>query len=99
MSKALIFDPVRLPETCRALRQEARAFLADRGYDPAYGARPLKRAVQKYVQDPLAEQIRHFCAVVRGEAQPLVSGREGLASLKVIMAIKEAAATGRMVEL
>ncbi|KQY34222.1 ATP-dependent chaperone ClpB [Rhizobium sp. Root483D2] len=39
------------------LDEEARAFLADRGYDPAYGARPLKRAVQKYVQDPLAEQI------------------------------------------
>jgi len=39
------------------LDDEARAFLADRGYDPAYGARPLKRAIQKYVQDPLAEQI------------------------------------------
>ncbi|OJF90666.1 ATP-dependent chaperone ClpB [Pararhizobium antarcticum] len=39
------------------LDDEARAFLAERGYDPAYGARPLKRAVQKYVQDPLAEQI------------------------------------------
>lgn len=39
------------------LDEEARAFLADKGYDPAYGARPLKRAVQKYVQDPLAEQI------------------------------------------
>ncbi|MCV9967610.1 ATP-dependent chaperone ClpB [Pararhizobium sp. BT-229] len=39
------------------LDDEARTFLADKGYDPAYGARPLKRAVQKYVQDPLAEQI------------------------------------------
>ncbi|MBP1858837.1 ATP-dependent chaperone ClpB [Rhizobium herbae] len=39
------------------LDDEARAFLADKGYDPAYGARPLKRAIQKYVQDPLAEQI------------------------------------------
>lgn len=39
------------------LDDEARAFLADKGYDPAYGARPLKRAVQRYVQDPLAEQI------------------------------------------
>ena len=27
------------------------------GYDPVYGARPLKRAVQKYVQDPLADKI------------------------------------------
>ncbi|MDQ0321556.1 ATP-dependent Clp protease ATP-binding subunit ClpB [Pararhizobium capsulatum DSM 1112] len=36
---------------------DARIFLADRGYDPAYGARPLKRAIQKYLQDPLAEKI------------------------------------------
>ena len=28
-----------------------------KGYDPAYGARPLKRAIQKYVQDPLAEMM------------------------------------------
>ncbi len=39
------------------LDQDARDWLADKGYDPAYGARPLKRVIQKYVQDPLAEQI------------------------------------------
>ncbi|KJS16119.1 MAG: ATPase AAA [Hoeflea sp. BRH_c9] len=39
------------------LDDEARTWLADKGYDPAYGARPLKRVVQKYVQDPLAEKI------------------------------------------
>jgi ATP-dependent Clp protease ATP-binding subunit ClpB len=35
----------------------ARTWLANRGYDPVYGARPLKRVIQKQVQDPLAEQI------------------------------------------
>jgi ATP-dependent Clp protease ATP-binding subunit ClpB len=35
----------------------ARDWLADKGYDPAYGARPLKRAIQKALQDPLAELI------------------------------------------
>ena len=35
----------------------ARMWLANRGYDAAYGARPLKRVIQRYVQDPLAEQI------------------------------------------
>jgi ATP-dependent Clp protease ATP-binding subunit ClpB len=35
----------------------AREWIADKGYDPAYGARPLKRAIQKAVQDPLAEMI------------------------------------------
>ncbi len=36
---------------------DGRDWLADKGYDPAYGARPLKRVVQKYVQNTLAEQI------------------------------------------
>ena len=36
---------------------KARTWLADKGYDPVYGARPLKRVIQKFVQDPLAEQI------------------------------------------
>ncbi len=35
----------------------ARDWLATKGYDPAYGARPLKRVIQKYLQDPLAEMI------------------------------------------
>ncbi len=35
----------------------ARDWLAERGYDPAYGARPLKRVIQKQVQDPLAEKM------------------------------------------
>ncbi len=39
------------------LDDAARLWLANRGYDPAYGARPLKRVIQKTVQDPLAEQI------------------------------------------
>ncbi len=39
------------------LSPEARHFLAEKGYDPAYGARPLKRTIQKLVQDPLAEKI------------------------------------------
>ena len=39
------------------LEPEARGWLADKGYDPAYGARPLKRVIQKHVQDRLAELI------------------------------------------
>src|SRR6187397_2353677 len=39
------------------LDDAARTWLANRGYDPTYGARPLKRVIQKSVQDPLAEQI------------------------------------------
>ena len=39
------------------LDDAARTWLANQGYDPTYGARPLKRVIQKQVQDPLAEQI------------------------------------------
>ncbi|HEY4070666.1 MAG TPA: ATP-dependent chaperone ClpB [Sphingomicrobium sp.] len=39
------------------LTDAARAWLGRVGYDPVYGARPLKRAVQKYLQDPLADKI------------------------------------------
>ncbi|GAG61867.1 unnamed protein product [marine sediment metagenome] len=35
----------------------AREFLAEKGYDTHYGARPLKRTIQRYIQDPLALQI------------------------------------------
>jgi ATP-dependent Clp protease ATP-binding subunit ClpB len=39
------------------LDDDARTWLANKGYDPAYGARPLKRVIQKAVQDPMAELI------------------------------------------
>ncbi|PLW94105.1 MAG: Clp protease ClpC [Marinilabiliales bacterium] len=39
------------------LTEEARDFIIDKGWDPNYGARPLKRAIQKYIEDPLAEEI------------------------------------------
>jgi len=44
-------------------RNAARAWLGRVGYDPVYGARPLKRAVQRYLQDPLADMI------LRGEVK------------------------------
>ena len=39
------------------LDAKGRQWLADKGYDPAYGARPLKRVIQKWVQDPLAQAL------------------------------------------
>jgi ATP-dependent Clp protease ATP-binding subunit ClpB len=56
---------------------EARTWLADKGYDPAYGARPLKRVIQKNVQDPLAEAI--LSGVIHdGETVPVRVGPAGL---------------------
>jgi ATP-dependent Clp protease ATP-binding subunit ClpC len=40
-----------------SLTDEAKDFVADKGYDPQFGARPLHRAIQKYIEDPLAEFI------------------------------------------
>jgi ATP-dependent Clp protease ATP-binding subunit ClpC len=39
------------------LSKQAREFIAEKGYDPKFGARPLKRAIQKYVEDPMAEEL------------------------------------------
>jgi ATP-dependent Clp protease ATP-binding subunit ClpB len=40
-----------------SLDEEAEKWLAREGYNPAYGARPLKRVIQRYLQNPLAEKI------------------------------------------
>ena len=50
-------------------------------------------------EDPLARQVRNFCAVIAGTASPVVSGREGLATLRVIEAVKQAAQTGQAIPL
>jgi ATP-dependent Clp protease ATP-binding subunit ClpB len=60
-----------------ALDARAREWLAEKGYDPAYGARPLKRAIQKFVQDPLAELILSG-RIKDGEKVKISAGREGL---------------------
>ena len=61
------------------LTDGARAWLGRVGYDPVYGARPLKRAVQKYLQDPLAD------AILRGEIKDgqTVKVDEGDGALKL----------------
>lgn len=39
------------------LDEKAKDFLVEKGYDPQYGARPMRRAVERYLEDPLAEEI------------------------------------------
>ncbi|MCJ2026895.1 ATP-dependent chaperone ClpB [Methylobacterium sp. J-067] len=57
--------------------EDARNWLADKGYDPAYGARPLKRVIQKNVQDPLAELLLAG-KIHDGEHVPVHLGPAGL---------------------
>ena len=62
-----------------ALSEEAKAWLGRVGYDPVYGARPLKRAIQRYLQDPLADLL------LRGEVPDgsAVKVEEGDGALKL----------------
>ena len=60
-----------------ALEPSARTWLADKGWDPAYGARPLKRVIQKSVQDPLAELILSG-RIKDGEKVDIAAGKQGL---------------------
>jgi ATP-dependent Clp protease ATP-binding subunit ClpB len=54
---ALVAARLEPREITLEVRPAALEFLAERGWDPAYGARPLKRAVQRYLLDPLAEAL------------------------------------------
>ncbi|MBZ0211530.1 MAG: ATP-dependent chaperone ClpB, partial [Hyphomicrobium sp.] len=59
------------------LDDAARKWLADEGYDPVYGARPLKRVIQKALQDPLAEALLAG-DILDGSTVPVSAGAEGL---------------------
>ena len=60
------------------LEPAAREWLADKGYEPAYGARPLKRVIQKSLQDPLAELILAG-GVKDGDTVSVAATKQGLA--------------------
>ena len=59
------------------LDDAAKEWLGKKGYDPAYGARPLKRVIQKYVQDPLAEMMLAG-KIHDGETVAITAGKDGL---------------------
>jgi ATP-dependent Clp protease ATP-binding subunit ClpB len=60
-----------------SLDPKARDWLAEKGYDPAYGARPLKRVIQRSVQDPLAELLLSG-RIKDNEKVKITTGRDGL---------------------
>jgi ATP-dependent Clp protease ATP-binding subunit ClpB len=59
------------------LDDRARAWLADAGYDPVYGARPLKRVIQRALQNPLATMILQG-RIAEGDTVSVTAGDEGL---------------------
>jgi ATP-dependent Clp protease ATP-binding subunit ClpB len=66
------------------LTDSARELLAERGYDPTYGARPLKRAVQKYLLDPMALKVLNG-EFAPGEHIQADAGPDGLTFAKVLV--------------
>jgi len=70
LSKRLEANKITLKLTDRA-----EEFLANTGFDPVYGARPLKRAIQRYIQDPLAVKILE--GSVKEEDNVTVDAKEG----------------------
>ncbi|MCT8162062.1 ATP-dependent chaperone ClpB [Pseudoruegeria sp. SHC-113] len=59
------------------LDEAAKTWLADEGYDPVFGARPLKRVIQRHLQDPLAEMLLAG-DVLDGSTVPVSAGADGL---------------------
>ena len=69
----------RLAERKIALEMDeaAMSWLADEGYDPVFGARPLKRVIQRALQDPLAEMLLAG-EILDGDTVPVTAGTDGL---------------------
>ena len=57
MLRSIIKRTARQMELDLVVKDEARAFLVEKGYDEKYGARPLRRAIQNYLEDKLAEAV------------------------------------------
>jgi ATP-dependent Clp protease ATP-binding subunit ClpC len=64
------------------LSQSAKEFLIEKGYDPQYGARPMRRAVERYLEDPLAEELLRG-HVKAGDRIEVVAAAEGRLSFQV----------------
>jgi len=54
---ATLVNRVKESQVCLTFDEAALGLLVEVGYDPVYGARPLKRAIQRYVENPLAEAL------------------------------------------
>jgi ATP-dependent Clp protease ATP-binding subunit ClpC len=59
-----VLERIKLKDIHLVLDDKAKDFLIEKGYDPQYGARPMRRAVERYLEDPMAEEI------LRGNVKP-----------------------------
>jgi ATP-dependent Clp protease ATP-binding subunit ClpC len=73
---------IKAKEVHIELSQSAKEFLIEKGYDPQYGARPMRRAVERYLEDPLAEELLRG-HVKAGDRVEVMAAAEGRLSFQV----------------
>jgi ATP-dependent Clp protease ATP-binding subunit ClpC len=81
---------VKAKEVNIELHETAKEFLIEKGYDPMYGARPMRRAVERYLEDPLAEELLR--GTVKAGDTVHVSAKDGKLAFQVAEATDKAAA-------
>jgi ATP-dependent Clp protease ATP-binding subunit ClpC len=80
---AKVFARIKAKEVHIELEQPAKEFLIEKGYDPQYGARPMRRAVERYLEDPFAEEL------LRGNVKAGDVVHVGVAEGKLIFNVAE----------
>ena len=76
-----VLERVKAKAVHIVLENSAKEFLIEKGYDPMYGARPMRRAVERYLEDPLAEEILR--SNVKAGDEVHVSAAEGKLNFKI----------------
>ena len=77
---------IKIKEIHLVLDEKAKELLIEKGFDPAYGARPMRRAVERYLEDPMAEEI------LRGSIKPGDTANVSCENGKLTFRVPEAAA-------
>src|SRR6185436_19477785 len=72
-----LVERVKQKDIQLVLDEKAREFLIEKGFDPAYGARPMRWAVEKYLEDPLAEELLKG-TVKAGTTATVTTSKDGL---------------------
>ena len=83
---AKVLARIKIKEIQLILDEKTKELLIEKGYDPAYGARPMRRAVERYLEDPMAEEI------LRGAIKPGDTANVSAENGKIVFRVPESAA-------
>jgi len=74
---AKVLERIRRKNVTVVLDDKAREFLIEKGFDPQYGARPMRRSIEKHLEDPLAEEILRG-TLIEGEPVTVTADQDKL---------------------